>query len=109
MRKLSILLAVLLVFFGVNAFASTNKPLTNAGEGLKEMASAGSSAPVCAKNTGTKAVVPCNDCAPKTSDAVGKGIARFVGGLLKVATFWCPEGDNTTMVAAASHSESATK
>lgn len=107
-KKISILLVFLLAFPGVNVFASTNKPLKNICEGLKEMACAGSNSPACANVADSKEVVSCNDRSSRTSDEVGKGIARFVGGLLRVATFWYPEDDTTTTLAA-SQGVSATK
>lgn len=101
MKKISILMAFMLMFSGVNAFASADRPLKNIGESLKQTAPAGSCPLSSVNNTDTKAVVPCNDCAPKTSDEVGKGIARFVGGLLKVAIFWCPEDRSASATSAA--------
>ena len=82
MRKITIFFAVIVALSSVSAFASTNRPLERLGSGLDEM-------------LGEKAEPAAGSSAAVTKEDVGKGVARFVGGLWKVATFWYPESDTT--------------
>lgn len=96
MKKLLTLLVVFAIIFNVSAFASTNKPLKNLGGGLDDMAYGDLEIPDNANETQTKGTPAYPDCTTKTNDGTGRGIARFVGGLWKVATFWYPESTSTT-------------
>lgn len=94
MRKLAIIFAIIMVLTSVSAFASTNKPLERLGSGLDEMLG-GNVAPAASSSTAV------------TKEDVGKGVARFVGGLWKVATFWYPESDMTTAAVSSAPASSA--
>ena len=96
MKKLFILLVILVMVFNVSAFASTNKPLKNLGEGLDEIAYGQIEVPDSINQTNTKGTPAYSDCTSKTNDDVGRGIARFVGGVWRIATFWYPEDDATS-------------
>ena len=96
MRKFFIFLVIVGLLFNVTAFASTNKPLQNLGSGLDDMLYGVVEIPDNASETNTKGSPAYEDCTAKTNDDVGRGIARFVGGIWKVATFWYPEDSATT-------------
>lgn len=94
MKRILVLVAVFaLLLISVNAYASTNKPLKNLGEGLDEIAYGQVEVPDSIDQTHTKGTPAYSDCTSKTNDDVGRGIARFVGGVWKIATFWYPEED----------------
>lgn len=94
-RFLTFLVIATVLFCAVNmsALASTNKPLKNLGNGLDNMFYGVVETPDNANETGTKGAPAYPDCTSKTNDDFGRGIARFVGGLWRVATFWYPEED----------------
>ncbi len=91
MSKVLIILIVLVMVFNVSAFASTNKPLQNLGKGLDELAYGQIEVPDSISATATKGSPAYSRCTTQTNDDVGRGIARFVGGIWKIATFWYPE------------------
>ena len=91
MKKILSILVILLLLLSVNSFASTNKPLENLSDGLDDMFYGGVEVPDCIDETHTKGTPAYPDCTGDTKDDVGRGIARVVGGLWKVATFWYPE------------------
>jgi len=91
MKKVIVILFVIALLFNVNAFASTNKPLKNLGEGLDDIVYGKIEVPDSINETKTKGTAAYPDCTDKTKDDVGRGIARFVGGVWRVATFWYPE------------------
>ncbi len=93
MKGLFIVLVVcfLALSFNTVSFASTNKPLENIGSGLDDMAYGQVEVPDSIDQTKTKGSPAYEKCTAKTNDDAGRGIARFVGGLWKVATFWYPE------------------
>ncbi len=99
MKKLLIFLVILTMFFNVSAFASTNKPLKNLGEGLDDMVYGEIEIPDSIDETHTKGTPAYQSCTTKTNDDVGRGIARFVGGLWRIATFWYPESDEGAVTA----------
>ncbi|MGB2600533.1 MAG: hypothetical protein WBD00_02350 [Candidatus Omnitrophota bacterium] len=96
MRKLLILLVIFVLLLNVNAFASRNEPLKNLGEGLDDMAYGTMETPDSIDETGTKGTPAYPSCTEKTSDDFGRGVARFVGGIWRIATFWYPEDDAST-------------
>ena len=96
MKKIIILSVLLLVFSVISTFASTIKPVKNIGDGMHEMYYGVAEIPDNVNKTGTKGTPLSQDCTSKTNDDVGRGIARFVGGLWKVATFWYPEDESGT-------------
>ncbi|MGB2631094.1 MAG: hypothetical protein WBD24_02230 [Candidatus Omnitrophota bacterium] len=97
-RHLTFLVIVAFIFcsISIGAFASTNKPLKNLGQGLDDILYGQLEVPDNANETGTKGSPAYADCTDKTNDDVGRGIARFVGGLWRIATFWYPEEDTAT-------------
>ena len=96
MKKVVILLVIFAIMCNVTAFASTNKPLKNLGNGLDNIAYGALEVPDSANETNSKGSPAFADCTAKTNDDVGRGIARFVGGLWQVATFWYPENDTAS-------------
>ncbi|MFC1548875.1 hypothetical protein ACFL5E_02840 [Candidatus Omnitrophota bacterium] len=98
MRQFITFFIIFVLILSVSAFASTNKPLKNIGEGLDEILYGTVEIPDSIDETGTKGSLAYPSCTEKTNDDFGRGIARFVGGLWRVATFWYPEDD--TAVAA---------
>ncbi len=95
MKKLvAILIIVALAFtLGIcrSSFASTNEPLKNIGKGLDDMFYGDVEVPDNMNETGTKGTPAYPECTDKTKDGVGRGIAKVVGGLWRIATFWYPE------------------
>jgi len=95
MKKLLTFFVIFALFFSVTAFASTNKPLKNIGEGLNDVVYGKIEVPDSVDETHTKGTPAYPDCTSKTNDGVGRGIARFVGGICRIATFWYPESETT--------------
>ena len=95
MKKLFIFAVIFAMLFNVCAFASTNKPLKNLGQGLDDMFYGEVEIPDNMNETGSKGSPAYEDCTSATNDDVGRGIARFVGGLWRVVTFWYPEEDSS--------------
>jgi hypothetical protein len=93
MKKLLIILVIFVLVCNVNAFASRNEPLKNLGKGLDDMAYGTIETPDSIDETGTKGAPAYPDCTEKTNDDFGRGVARFVGGIWRIATFWYPEDD----------------
>ena len=93
MKKLFILLVIFALISNITVFASTNKPLKNLGQGLDDMFYGKVEVPDNMEETGSKGSPAYDDCTTKTNDDMGRGIARFVGGLWRIATFWYPEND----------------
>ena len=94
MKKLSIFFVIFAIVISTAAFASTNKPLQNLGKGLDDIAYGQIEVPDSIDQTHTKGTPAYPECTTKTNDDVGRGIARFVGGVWRVATFWYPEDDS---------------
>ncbi|MFQ5952167.1 MAG: hypothetical protein ACE5JK_02020 [Candidatus Omnitrophota bacterium] len=88
-----IIIAIVFCAGNVGSFASTNKPLKNLGKGLDDVLYGQLEVPDNVNKTGTKGTPAYPDCTSKTNDDVGRGIARFVGGLWRIATFWYPEDE----------------
>ena len=91
MKKVFMLLIIIAMMFNVCAFASTNKPLANLGEGLDNIVYGELEVPDNMVETNSKGSPAFSDCTSQTNDDVGRGIARFVGGVWQIATFWYPE------------------
>ena len=91
MKRFFIILVVGALVFNVSVFASTNTPLKNIGEGLDEIFYGSVETPDSIDQTNTKGTPAYSSCTSKTNDDVGRGIARFVGGIWRIATFWYPE------------------
>ncbi|MEA3489832.1 MAG: hypothetical protein U9R44_05805 [Candidatus Omnitrophota bacterium] len=95
MKKLLIFFVIFAILSSVSAFASTNKPLQNIGKGLDDIVYGEIEIPDSINETNTKGTPAYPDCTSATNDDVGRGIARFVGGLWKIATFWYPEEEGS--------------
>lgn len=93
MKKLFILVLVAAMMFSATAFASTNKPLKNLGQGLDDMVYGKMEVPDNINETGSKGSPAYDSCTEKTNDDFGRGVARFVGGAWRIVTFWYPEDD----------------
>jgi len=91
MKKIIVFMVVFVMVCSVSAFASTNKPLERLGSGLNNIAYGEIEIPDSIDETGTKGTPAFPNCTDKTNDDVGRGIARFVGGVWQIATFWYPE------------------
>jgi putative exosortase-associated protein (TIGR04073 family) len=91
MKKFLVLFAIFVMLFSVSAFASVNKPLQNLGKGLDNIVYGEIEVPDNINETNTKGKPAFTKCTAATNDGVGRGIARFVGGVWEVATFWYPE------------------
>ncbi|MDP8257924.1 MAG: hypothetical protein P9L90_00665 [Candidatus Aadella gelida] len=91
MKKVLILLVILTVMSNTCVFASTNKPLEKLGTGLDNVVYGDLEVPDNMNETNTKGTPAFSDCTSATNDDVGRGIARFVGGVWQIATFWYPE------------------
>ncbi|MCK5450157.1 MAG: hypothetical protein KAI70_00160 [Candidatus Omnitrophica bacterium] len=91
MKKLFMIVIIVAILFNISAFASTNKPLQNLGEGLDNIVYGKVEVPDNMNETSTKGSPAFTDCTDTTKDDVGRGIARFVGGVWQIATFWYPE------------------
>ncbi|MFH1837016.1 MAG: hypothetical protein ABH862_02720 [Candidatus Omnitrophota bacterium] len=91
MKKVLILLVILTIMGNVCTFASTNKPLQKIGKGLDNVVYGDMEVSDCMNETKTKGSPAFTDCTSATNDDVGRGIARFVGGVWQLATFWYPE------------------
>lgn len=96
MKKILAFTIVFVLCANVGVFASRNRPLERMGSGLDDMVYGKVETPDSIDETGTKGEPAYPDCTHMTEDGVGRGIARFVGGLWKVATFWYPEDDCDT-------------
>ena len=90
-RYLTFLIIISVLFCAMGAYASTNKPLKNLGNGLDNAFYGVVEIPDNMNETGSKGSPAYPDCTQMTNDDVGRGIARFVGGLWRIATFWYPE------------------
>ncbi len=91
MKKLFVIMIAFVMLLNVSAFASTNKPLQNLGDGLDNIVYGDVEVPDSINETNTKGSPAFSDCTSATNDDVGRGIARFVGGVWEIATFWYPE------------------
>jgi len=91
MKKFLVLFVIFVMLFNVSAFASVNKPLQKLGKGLDDVVYGEVEIPNNINETNTKGKPAYPDCTAKTNDGVGRGIARFVGGVWEIATFWYPE------------------
>lgn len=91
MKKLSVILVIFMILSAVPSLASTNKPLENLSDGLDNTFYGVVEIPDNMNQTQSKGTPAYADCTASTKDDVGRGIARFVGGLWRIATFWYPE------------------
>ena len=94
MKKFIAILIIAALIPSFSAFAiSKNEPLKNLGDGLDDVAYGAIETPDNIDETHTKGEPAYADCTDATKDDVGRGIARVVGGVWKVITFWYPKGE----------------
>ena len=90
MKKIIAVLVIATFVFGYSAFASQNEPLKKLSKGLNNVLYGTVEIPDSVNETGTKGTKAFKDCTESTKSDVGRGIARIVGGLWEIATFWYP-------------------
>jgi len=107
MKKIAvIIIAALFVFSAVGAYAAEtalNQPIAKPYEKTKDRLSRGmnnivygpTEIPDNISDTRTKGEA-MDRCIPKTKTGVERGIARFVGGVWQIATFWYSDPDCVT-------------
>ena len=84
-------LILITLISSVNAFAiSQNEPLKNMSKGLDNVVYGIVEVPDSVDQGNTKGAKAFEDCTDKTRDDVGRGVARVVGGVWQLATFWYP-------------------
>ena len=92
MKKFIAILLVLAFIPTLNGFAiSKNEPLKKIAKGLDNIAYGTIEVPDNISETNSKGTKAFSDCTDTTKDGVGRGIARVVGGIWEIATFWYPE------------------
>jgi len=91
MRKTIALLIVISIVLTSSVFAiSRNEPLKKLSKGLDNIVYGEIEVPDNINETNTKGTKAFTDCTDDTKDGVGRGIARIVGGIWEIATFWYP-------------------
>jgi hypothetical protein len=91
MKKLIAILLIVSFIPAFNAFAiSKNEPFKQLSKGLDNIVYGDMETPDNINETNTKGAKAFEDCTDDTKDGVGRGIARIVGGLWQIATFWYP-------------------
>jgi len=91
MRKAIALLIVISLVLTSSVFAiSRNEPLKKLSKGLDNIVYGEIEVPDNINETNTKGAKAFTDCTDDTKDDVGRGIARIVGGIWEIATFWYP-------------------
>ena len=97
MKKFFSIFVIVTLLFGVgvsgSSFASENAPLKNLSKGLDDVFYGDVEIPDNMNETGTKATPAYPQCTDRTKDGVGRGIAKVVGGALRILTFWYPESE----------------
>ena len=92
MKRIIAIIIILSLVPSLSAFAiSKNEPLKNLSKGLNDIAYGSIEVPDNIDETNTKGKVAYPECTDTTKDGVGRGIARVVGGIWEIATFWYPE------------------
>ena len=69
---------------------SKNAPLKNISRGLDNIVYGDMEIPDNINETNSKGTKAFEKCTDSTKDDVGRGIARIVGGIWQLATFWYP-------------------
>lgn len=92
MKKIIAIIIILSLIPSFSAFAiSNNEPLKKLGKGLNDIVYGTIEVPDNIDLTNSKGKVAYPNCTDATKDGVGRGIARVVGGIWEIATFWYPE------------------
>jgi hypothetical protein len=91
MRKVLALLIVISLVLSSAAYAiSRNEPLKKLSNGLDNIVYGKMEVPDNINETNSKGSRAFSKCTDTTKDDVGRGIARIVGGVWELATFWYP-------------------
>lgn len=91
MKKIISILLIVSFIPAFSAFAvSKNEPLKKLSSGLDNIVYGKIEIPDNINETNSKGQKAFKDCTDDTKDGVGRGIARIVGGLWEIATFWYP-------------------
>ena len=91
MKRFIAILIIVAFIPTVGAFAiSKNEPLKKLSKGLDEITYGSIEVPDNVDETNTKGSKAYSKTTDATKDDVGRGIARVVGGLWEIATFWYP-------------------
>ena len=91
MKKFIACVIILSIALSFEAFAiSKNEPLENLGKGLDNIVYGDLETPDNVNGTNSKGTKAFPECTDMTKDDVHRGIARIVGGLFQVLTFWYP-------------------
>ena len=92
MKRFVSLFVIITFLATCSAFAiSKNEPLKKLSAGLDNMAYGTIECPDNVNETNSKGQKAFATCTDATKDDVGRAIARVVGGIWQVATFWYPE------------------
>ncbi|MFH1790864.1 MAG: hypothetical protein ABH885_02635 [Candidatus Omnitrophota bacterium] len=91
MRKVTALAIVLSLSFSFVVYASQNDPLGKLGKGLDNIVYGAAETSVSSNETNSKGTPAFPDCTDKTKDGFGRAVARVVGGIFQIATFWYPQ------------------
>ena len=91
MKKLIAIVVIVAFIPSFSAFAiSKNEPFKNLSTGIDNVTYGTIEVPDSIDETKTKGEKAFSKCTDTTKDDVGRGIARVVGGLWEIATFWYP-------------------
>ena len=85
-RVAAFLILGIFIFLTVGAFAET--PGDRIASGLNNIVYGQVEVPKNLNETNTKGTKAFDSCTDKTRDGVERGIARTVGGIWKILTFW---------------------
>ena len=100
MKKFVVAFIVMTLLLGLGiagiSVASVNKPLANIGKGLDNIVYGDVEVPDNMTQTNSKGSPAFEKCTSKTNDDVGRGIARVVGGVWQVLTFWYPQDEQAS-------------
>ena len=92
MKKIIAGLVIITLISSGSAFAiSKNEPLKNMSKGLDNVVYGIVEVPDNVDQGNAKGTRAFEDCTDKTKDDVGRGVARVVGGVWQLATFWYPK------------------
>ena len=91
MKKIIALLIIVSFIPTLNALAiSKNEPFKKLAVGLQNVTYGTIEVPNNINETKSKGQKAFKDCTDDTKDDIGRGIARVVGGIWELATFWYP-------------------
>lgn len=92
MKRFIAVMLILAFIPSINAFAiSKNEPLKNLSRGLDNIVYGIIEIPDNINDTNSKGQKAFPECTDATKDDLGRGIARVVGGVWELLTFWYPK------------------